>query len=86
MIEPLTHPTEGPDMTDSMTDDEFVAHIKANGFDTEADEERLTRIVKKDDNSVSYEDFMANPLTNHKLHAWATGHSDEKPTAEELKN
>jgi hypothetical protein len=68
------------------TDAEFVENIKANGTDSDADLERLTKIVQQDDNSVSYEDFMANPLTNHKLHAWATGHSDEKPTAEEMKN
>jgi hypothetical protein len=73
-------------MTDSMTDDEFVRHIKANGIDNDAEEERLTRIVTKPEGSVTYEEFMASPLTNHKLHAWATGHSDERPTAEELKN
>jgi hypothetical protein len=32
-------------MTASMTDDEFVAHVKANGFDTDAEEQRLTNIL-----------------------------------------
>jgi hypothetical protein len=32
-------------MTDSMTDDEFVRHIKVNGFDTDAEEQRLTNIL-----------------------------------------
>jgi hypothetical protein len=77
-------------MTDSMTDDEFVRHIKANGTDSDEELQRLTDILQdKTDpqgGGISYEEFMANPLTNHKLHAWATGHSDEKPTAEEMKN